>query len=173
MDGLTGLHNRRYLDSQLSTLVTHAVQRNKELALLVVDIDFFKRSTTPTAMTPATECCASSPSASARTSAASTSPAATEARVRDRDAGHRRRRRPRRRERLRQRVAGEPFPIAGGTRQLNVTISIGLASLDAVTDTPEAIIKRADTALYQASATGGTGWWPRRREGKSTWRGDC
>ena len=41
-DGLTGLHNRRYMESHLATLVEQAAARGKPLALLMLDIDFFK-----------------------------------------------------------------------------------------------------------------------------------
>ncbi len=155
MDGLTGLHNRRYLDSQLTTLVTHAVQRSKELALLIVDIDFFKK-VNDTYGHDAGDDVLREFAKRVRKNVRGIDLACryggeefvivmpdTDADVAGVVA-----------ERLRQRVAGEPFPIAGGTRQLNVTISIGLASLDAVTDTPDAIIKRADTALYQAKRDG-------------------
>jgi two-component system cell cycle response regulator len=41
-DGLTGLYNRRYMESHLSTLVEQAAGRGKPLSLLVLDIDYFK-----------------------------------------------------------------------------------------------------------------------------------
>ncbi|KPB01654.1 PleD family two-component system response regulator [Ahrensia marina] len=41
-DGLTGLHNRRYLDTHLQTLVERARNRGRELSLLITDIDKFK-----------------------------------------------------------------------------------------------------------------------------------
>lgn len=41
-DGLTGLHNRRYLDTHLQTLVERARNRGRELSLLITDIDRFK-----------------------------------------------------------------------------------------------------------------------------------
>jgi two-component system cell cycle response regulator len=41
-DALTGLHNRRYMESHLSTLADQAGTRGKPLALMVLDIDFFK-----------------------------------------------------------------------------------------------------------------------------------
>ena len=39
---LTGLHNRRYMESHLGKLVEQAAARGKPLAVLVLDIDFFK-----------------------------------------------------------------------------------------------------------------------------------
>ena len=41
-DGLTGLHNRRYMESHLGALVEQASARGKPLAVLVLDIDYFK-----------------------------------------------------------------------------------------------------------------------------------
>ena len=41
-DALTGLHNRRYMESHLSTLAEQAASRGKPLALMMLDIDFFK-----------------------------------------------------------------------------------------------------------------------------------
>ena len=41
-DGLTGLHNRRYLDSHLQTLFDRAVSRRRPLSLMITDLDRFK-----------------------------------------------------------------------------------------------------------------------------------
>ena len=41
-DALTGLHNRRYMESHLGTLAEQAASRGKPLALMMLDIDFFK-----------------------------------------------------------------------------------------------------------------------------------
>ncbi|QJR80281.1 diguanylate cyclase [Alteromonas pelagimontana] len=41
-DPLTGLANRRYLDQYLQTLASHASTESRPLALLVMDIDYFK-----------------------------------------------------------------------------------------------------------------------------------
>jgi diguanylate cyclase (GGDEF)-like protein len=42
-DGLTNLHNRRYFDERLCSEVAFAVRHLSELALLLVDLDHFKR----------------------------------------------------------------------------------------------------------------------------------
>jgi two-component system cell cycle response regulator len=57
-------------------------------------------------------------------------------------------------ERLRRRIATEPFVIQQGASSLEVTISIGIAALTAPTDTAAAILKRADEALYRAKRDG-------------------
>ena len=41
-DALTGLHNRRYMESHLATLAEQASTRGKPLALMMLDIDYFK-----------------------------------------------------------------------------------------------------------------------------------
>src|SRR4029077_3673880 len=41
-DALTGLFNRRYMENHLSTLIEQAASRGKPLAVLVLDIDYFK-----------------------------------------------------------------------------------------------------------------------------------
>ena len=41
-DALTGLYNRRYMESHLGTLVEQAASRGKPLTVLVLDIDYFK-----------------------------------------------------------------------------------------------------------------------------------
>src|SRR6185369_7647854 len=42
-DGLTGLHNRRYLERHLTALVQQATARQKPLSVLMLDIDHFKQ----------------------------------------------------------------------------------------------------------------------------------
>ena len=41
-DALTGLFNRRYMETHLATLVEQAASRGKPIAVMVLDIDFFK-----------------------------------------------------------------------------------------------------------------------------------
>ena len=41
-DALTGLHNRRYMESHLETLVRDALRAGRKLSMLMADIDFFK-----------------------------------------------------------------------------------------------------------------------------------
>jgi two-component system cell cycle response regulator len=41
-DALTGLHNRRYMESHLATLAEQASLRGKPLAMMILDIDYFK-----------------------------------------------------------------------------------------------------------------------------------
>jgi len=42
LDGLTGVHNRRYFISQFDTLIEHCARGGHDMALLMIDIDNFK-----------------------------------------------------------------------------------------------------------------------------------
>jgi two-component system cell cycle response regulator len=57
-------------------------------------------------------------------------------------------------ERLRRRIATEPFPIGQGDDAIEVTISIGIATLDAGDTNASNVLKRADQALYRAKRDG-------------------
>jgi diguanylate cyclase (GGDEF)-like protein len=43
MDGLTGVHNRRYFDEQLTAEWGRAVRNKAALSIVMLDVDFFKR----------------------------------------------------------------------------------------------------------------------------------
>jgi len=51
-------------------------------------------------------------------------------------------------------VYAEKLRVAGGKELLSVTISIGVAATGGEGDTPEALLKRADAAVYEAKAQG-------------------
>ncbi len=55
-------------------------------------------------------------------------------------------------ERIRQRVAEEPVPTDVGP--VKVTVSVGVAGMDATTRDPGDLFKRADAALYEAKQAG-------------------
>ena len=57
-------------------------------------------------------------------------------------------------ERIRLHVAGSPFRVSNGEELLMVTISIGVAATLGPDDTADALIKRADEAVYEAKAAG-------------------
>jgi two-component system cell cycle response regulator len=153
-DALTGLYNRRYMESHVGTLVEQAAARNKPLAVLVLDIDYFK-SINDTHGHDAGDDVLREFALRIRKSIRGLDLACryggeefvvvmpeTDMAVATMVA-----------ERLRRRIANEPFPIQKGARALEVTISIGIAAL-APEDTPAAIIKRADQALYRAKRDG-------------------
>ena len=57
-------------------------------------------------------------------------------------------------ERIRNNVAGSPFRVSDGKDLLTVTISVGVAATLGEGDTPQALLKRADEAVYEAKAQG-------------------
>jgi two-component system cell cycle response regulator len=57
-------------------------------------------------------------------------------------------------ERIRVHVAGSPFRVGGDRESLSVTISVGVASTTGPGDSAEALLKRADEAVYAAKAAG-------------------
>jgi two-component system cell cycle response regulator len=57
-------------------------------------------------------------------------------------------------ERIRLHVAGSPFRVAHGEELLTVTMSIGVATTLGERDSPEALLKRADEAVYEAKSAG-------------------
>ncbi|MEW6451748.1 MAG: PleD family two-component system response regulator [Pseudomonadota bacterium] len=154
-DALTGLYNRRYMESHLGTLVEQAASRSKPLTALVLDIDFFK-SVNDTHGHDAGDDVLREFSTRIKKSIRGIDLACrlggeefvivmpeTDMAVATIVA-----------ERLRRRIASEPFVIAGGEKKLDVTISIGIATLDAPDDNAAAILKRADQALYRAKRDG-------------------
>ncbi|MGI9481770.1 MAG: PleD family two-component system response regulator [Hyphomicrobiales bacterium] len=154
-DPLTGLHNRRYMESHLSALVQSAGNRGKALTLLALDIDHFKqindthghdagdavlkefakrvrtvvRGDDLACRTGGEEFIIVLPETNM---AAACSIA----------------------ERLRKSISDEPFDIGLPEGTFNLTVSIGLSSLDSIAETPGELIKRADIALYEAKRSG-------------------
>jgi two-component system, cell cycle response regulator len=154
-DPLTGLHNRRYMESHVTSLVDQALARGKPLALLLIDIDYFKavndvhghdagddvlrefatrlkksiRGIDLACRYGGEEFVVVMPETDMAVAAIVA-------------------------ERIRRRMAGEPFSIRSGAAALDVTISVGLAALAGVADTAAHILKRADQALYRAKRDG-------------------
>ena len=154
-DGLTGLYNRRYMESHLGSLVEQAASRGKPLTALVLDIDYFK-SVNDTHGHDAGDDVLREFATRIKKSIRGIDLACrlggeefviimpeTDMAVATIVA-----------ERLRRRVASEPFTIAHGSKTIEVTISIGLATLDTADDNAATILKRADQALYRAKRDG-------------------
>ncbi|WP_026479792.1 PleD family two-component system response regulator [Ahrensia sp. 13_GOM-1096m] len=153
-DGLTGLHNRRYLDTHLQTLVERARNRGRELSLLITDIDKFKRINDTHGHAAGDDVLREfanrlrqnvrgmdlacryggeefvivMPDTSAQMAAEVA-------------------------ERLRESV--EEAGFASGDQVLSVTTSVGVATLNRNSDDNMSdLLKQADTALYEAKAGG-------------------
>ena len=154
-DALTGLHNRRYMETHLNGLVEQAASRGKPIAVLVLDIDFFK-AINDTHGHDAGDDVLREFALRIRKSIRNIDLACryggeefvivmpeTDMGVATMVA-----------ERLRRAVAGESFPVQQGMKLLNVTLSIGLATLSDAGGDAAAILKRADQALYRAKRDG-------------------
>ena len=152
-DGLTGLHNRRYLDSHLDTLFERASSRHRPLSILIADIDHFKRVNDThghdagdavlkefarrlrqnvrgidlACRYGGEEFVIAMPDTDGETALVVA-------------------------ERVRAHIAGREFEITGA--KLSLTTSIGVTSLRYVGDSVEALMKRADVALYDAKRGG-------------------
>jgi two-component system cell cycle response regulator len=155
MDGLTGLHNRRYLDSHLQTLFDRAAARQRPLSLLITDIDRFK-SINDTHGHEGGDDVLREFASRLRKNVRGIDLACryggeefvvvmpdTEFDIAMRVG-----------ERIRAGIAGQTFAVARGATAIDVTVSIGVASMLKGKDSAADLIKRADLALYEAK-TGG------------------
>jgi len=154
-DGLTGLHNRRYLDSHLVTLFERAASRDRPLSLMITDIDKFKTINDTHGHAAGDEVLRDF-ARRLRKNVRGIDLACrfggeefvvvmpdTEPHIAERVA-----------ERIRHEIESLPFTIGGGTQALKVTVSIGVASMIPGKDSVETLMKRADAALYEAKNTG-------------------
>src|SRR4029079_7974415 len=150
-DALTGLNNRRYMESHLATLAEQASSRGKPLAVMMLDIDYFK-SINDNYGHDAGDDVLREFAVRARKSIRGIDLACryggeefvivmpeTDLHVAGMVA-----------ERLRRSIAGEPFAIHKGAKRIEVTISIGLTTLEQKGEAVGAVLTRADTALYRA-----------------------
>lgn len=154
-DGLTGLHNRRYLDVHFGALFEDAVRRNAPLATLLLDIDRFKsvndsyghdagdevlrefakrvgtltRGVDLVARYGGEEIVVVVPDASLQEASFVA-------------------------ERIRERIGAVPFSLGRGSGSLAVTVSIGVAARLPGDSGPGEMLKRADEALYRAKNAG-------------------
>lgn len=153
-DALTGLYNRRYLESQLNHLVDHAHNRGKPLSVLTLDVDFFK-SVNDTHGHDVGDRALQELAGRIRASIRSIDLACrtggeefvivlpgTDLVTAERVG-----------ERIRRTVASRPFN-AGADLPLNVTVSVGISALSPNDGGIEDMLKRADQALYRAKREG-------------------
>jgi two-component system cell cycle response regulator len=154
-DQLTGLHNRRYLTRHLETLLKNNAENTKRLAILIIDVDFFKSINDTYGHDIGDEVLrefARRISENIRgidlacryggeefvVVMPETDPnlAWTVA------------------ERLRKSVEVTPFQISSPPSEINVTVSVGVAGSDDPLMTAEALLRQADQALYAAKRDG-------------------
>ncbi len=153
-DSLTGLHNRRYMETHLNALVRDSAANNRALALVVADIDFFKKINDTHGHDGGDKVLREFAARFRRNTrgidlACRLGGEEFVVVMPDADiasAWHVA-------ERLRLCVESEPFRIDSQT-SIPVTASVGIAILESPEDTPETIFKRADNALYVAKREG-------------------
>lgn len=157
-DGLTGLANRRYLDSHLATLVKRSHARGSALSLLIADIDRFK-SVNDTHGHAAGDDVLREFSRRVRANVRGIDLACrfggeefvivmpdTTADVAAEVA-----------ERLRHSINSTGFSIENGEKTLDLTASVGVATFDhkaVPAESAESLLKKADDALYEAKNSG-------------------
>jgi two-component system cell cycle response regulator len=153
IDPLTGLYNRRYLESHMRTLFGEALRSGRAFSVLLADIDHFKHVNDAHGH-DAGDAVLKEFSARLRRNTRSVDLACrlggeefmivmpeTDL-ARAYQVG----------ERLRACVAAQSFQI--GDVSIGVTASVGLATLESLQETTEMVFKRADNALYAAKRRG-------------------
>lgn len=154
-DPLTGLYNRRYLESHLENLMQRAVQEDKPIGLMALDIDHFKlvndthghaagdevlkefaarvkrcvRFIDLAARTGGEEFVVVMPDSTRETCMAVA-------------------------ERLRETIAEMPVQLPDQDLQIPITVSVGVSLSQGASDSPSLILRRGDDALYAAKNSG-------------------
>jgi len=154
-DQLTGLHNRRYMARHLDTLLEGAQKNGRPLAFVIMDIDFFKHVNDTYGHDIGDEVLkefASRISANVRGIDLACRYGGEEFVVAmpDTDTAFA----CNIAERLRQSIETTPVKISRAPNMLNITISIGIAKTEGENDTAQALLHRADQALYRAKRSG-------------------
>lgn len=152
-DSLTGLYNRKHLMETLDTEIARSQRHSHSFALLVIDIDHFKRYNDTHGHLAGDEVLSRLASVF-RNSIRGCDYAARYGGEEfiiilpeiGPDEGVQAA------ERIRNRVAEESF--GGDGDSINVTVSVGVASYPAHGEDPETIIRNADAALYEAKELG-------------------
>ncbi|HVW57426.1 MAG TPA: PleD family two-component system response regulator [Rhizobiaceae bacterium] len=156
IDPLTGLHNRRYLDSHLQTLFDRAMARRRPLSVMITDLDRFK-SINDTYGHDGGDRVLREFARRLRQNVRGIDLACrfggeefvvvmpdTDQQVAEKVA-----------ERVRAEIAKAPFFTSGNEGEgIAVTVSVGVSSLKPYGDRMEDLMKRADVALYEAKSGG-------------------
>ncbi|MBA5778004.1 PleD family two-component system response regulator [Stappia sp. F7233] len=154
-DALTGLYNRRYLETHLRTLLRQARERDAELSVLTLDIDYFK-TVNDTHGHDAGDDVLREFARRIRANIRGLDLACrfggeefvivmpdTDLSIANKVA-----------ERIRRLTASAPFLIGRDGAKLDVTVSVGVSSYQGETDTLDELLKRSDRALYAAKREG-------------------
>jgi two-component system cell cycle response regulator len=154
-DQLTGLHNRRYMGRHLDNLVANAKKSGKPLAFVIMDIDFFKAVNDTHGHDIGDEVLkefAGRIAANTRGIDLACRYGGEEFVVvmpdTDLDFACSVS------ERLRKSIETTPIAISRDPGKLNITISIGIACSEGNDDSADALLHRADQALYRAKRSG-------------------
>ncbi|HUQ35513.1 MAG TPA: PleD family two-component system response regulator [Aestuariivirga sp.] len=154
-DALTGLYNRRYMETHLGHLVEHSINRGKPLSALAIDVDFFKPVNDTHGHDVGDKVLQELASRIRDNIRNVDMPCrvggeefiiilpATELHLAQKIA-----------ERIRKSIAGKPFSAGADGGSLNITVSVGLSTLIGANDKLEDFLKRADQALYIAKREG-------------------
>ncbi len=155
IDPLTGLHNRRFMQSHLAQLINASAAQGSPFSLMILDIDHFKMVNDTWGHDAGDEVLKEFSARIRRAIRGLDMPCRaggeefvvlmpeTEPYVAEVVA-----------ERIRQRMERIPFPIYDGKRSIAVTVSIGVSGFRGGQTTAEAMLKRADEALYRAKREG-------------------
>ncbi len=154
-DGLTGLHNRRYLDNHLKVLFNRAATRGRSLSVCITDIDRFK-AVNDTYGHDAGDEILKEFAVRLRATVRGADLACryggeefvvvmpdTTAEMAANIA-----------ERLRMSIEGKPFVVRSSGQEINITASLGISCNSPNVETPEQLLKEADNALYDAKRAG-------------------
>lgn len=154
-DALTGLNNRRYLDTHLATLVDRSHRRGRPLSVLITDIDHFKAINDVHgheggdhvlrefarrirgAVRGADLACRYGGEEFVVVMPDTTPEVAAQVA-----------------ERLRTAIAAMPFQTSAESGAAMVTTSVGIATLENNGEGADSLMRRADRALYQAKNAG-------------------
>ncbi|WP_409020495.1 PleD family two-component system response regulator [Brevundimonas vesicularis] len=154
-DSLTGLHNRRYMSSQLQALVERSNEGGEPVAVLLIDLDHFKAVNDGFGHDVGDQVLREFAVRLATNVRAVDLPCryggeefvvvmpGTGLEDALKIA-----------ERIRRNVGDAPFRVMDGGDLLNVTVSVGVAGSHGSHDSPEALLKRADEGVYEAKAQG-------------------
>jgi two-component system cell cycle response regulator len=155
MDQLTGLHNRRYMDTRLSAMFDESALRARSLALLVLDVDHFKVVNDSWGHEAGDEvlrefadrvrACTRGIDLVARMGGEEVVVVLPDTALEAAYAVA---------ERIRLHVDSTRFSILKNSQMIPITVSIGVASRRAGDESPADMMKRADDALYRAKAAG-------------------